>query len=142
MRIRNFFLIAIFVVLYTACASPTQETKPVQPQQLNQTQMMRLKQDAQAINATGSAAMAAPVQAGAGVKLNPPHGQPGHICEIPVGSPLPSTPAITPGNTTVAQPANLNTTAQVSGGSKPVRLNPPHGQPGHICEIPVGSPLP
>ncbi len=28
------------------------------------------------------------------VKLNPPHGQPGHRCEIPVGSPLNGTGAI------------------------------------------------
>lgn len=60
------------------------------------------------------------------VALNPPHGQPGHICEIPVGQPLP-----TSGNAT-------NTSSNDSGQ----RLNPPHGQPGHVCEIPVGQPLP
>ena len=142
MRFRNFYFFAITVVLLSACTSPSQEAKPVQPQQLNQAQIMRLQQDARAINATGPAAMTAPAQASAGVKLNPPHGQPGHICEIPVGSPLPSTPAITPVNTSAAPVASLNTPAQVSAGGKAVRLNPPHGEPGHICEIPVGSPLP
>ena len=63
------------------------------------------------------------------VALNPPHGEPGHICEIPVGQPLPD------GNvTTTITPNTSNNSAQ--------RLNPPHGQPGHICEIPVGQPLP
>src|SRR5690606_21418634 len=28
------------------------------------------------------------VQNASGVKLNPPHGEPGHRCEIPVGAPL------------------------------------------------------
>lgn len=56
------------------------------------------------------------------VALNPPHGQPGHICEIPVGQPLPT-----------------NTKASSNSEQS---LNPPHGQPGHVCEIPVGQPLP
>jgi len=59
--------------------------------------------------------------ADAKVALNPPHGQPGHVCEIPVGQPLP-----------------IN--SKVSNRGQ--RLNPPHGQPGHVCEIPIGQPLP
>jgi hypothetical protein len=84
-------------------------------------------------------------QTGSVVLLNPPHGQPGHICEIPVGSPLPTAgpvlkvadnPAVSPaGNPVPSEPLTAQT------GSV-VLLNPPHGQPGHICEIPVGSPLP
>lgn len=34
-----------------------------------------------------------------------------------------------------------NTAAPVMFGNKEVALNPPHGQPGHKCEIPVGAPL-
>lgn len=73
--------------------------------------------------------------------LNPPHGQPGHICEIPVGSPLPrSANNVQKANTAATNnPINTTTTPVVE---EPVALNPPHGQPGHICEIPVGSPLP
>jgi hypothetical protein len=75
-------------------------------------------------------------QAATGQRLNPPHGQPGHICEIPVGAPLPDNPGgSTAGGARTVQPAaTAPQTAQ--------RLNPPHGQPGHICEIPVGAPLP
>ncbi len=51
--------------------------------------------------------------------VNPPHGQPGHICEIPVGAPLP----------------------EQDNSQEEIVLNPPHGQPGHVCEIPVGEPL-
>ena len=83
----------------------------------------------------------APQAGGAG--LNPAHGQPGHRCEIPVGAPL-NTPAPS------AQPANapqvqMNPVqAPVSAPQQTVTapgMNPPHGEPGHRCEIPVGAPL-
>jgi len=82
----------------------------------------------------------APAAAGA---VNPPHGQPGHRCDIQVGAPL-NSPA---GNTAAAPvqqaqpavaPAPVATPA--SGGSG--RINPPHGQPGHDCAVAVGAPLP
>jgi hypothetical protein len=52
--------------------------------------------------------------------LNPPHGAPGHRCDLQIGAPLNSKPEI-------------KTTKQ--------GLNPPHGQPGHRCDIAVGAPL-
>lgn len=70
--------------------------------------------------------------------LNPPHGQPGHRCEIPVGAPLngnAGSPSATPvqGN----NPTQPNAApVKVADG-----LNPPHGQPGHRCDIKVGDPL-
>ena len=77
---------------------------------------------------------------------NPPHGQPGHRCDIPVGASLdnaPPKPAGTPSPVFQNDPASstpLNTqpsgTTQVAPGT-----NPPHGQPGHRCDIPVGAPL-
>lgn len=89
-------------------------------------------------------------------KLNPPHGQPGHLCEIPVGSPLPKSaaaaapsnaPAPNPTITTLPAPVtipagNIKATqpaAAPANGS--VKLNPPHGQPGHDCTVAVGAPL-
>lgn len=98
------------------------------------------------------------------VVLNPPHGEPGHICEIPVGSPLngpivAETPAATPAPAQVEAPRTyssmaptienarrLNTgqasrNAAPQTGGKPA-LNPPHGQPWHRCDIAVGAPLP
>jgi hypothetical protein len=97
------------------------------------------------------------------VTINPPHGQPGHRCDIPVGAPLNSAPQNTTPQITTTQPSTSvpniannptaptlenaqrinssqprsTTTTQNSG-----RINPPHGQPGHRCDIPVGSPLP
>jgi hypothetical protein len=81
--------------------------------------------------------------------VNPPHGEPGHRCDINVGAPLDSkpnqiqtptvtstptvnaAPSITP--TVIQQPAPV--TASVPG------MNPAHGQPGHRCDIAVGAPL-
>lgn len=71
------------------------------------------------------------------VKLNPAHGQPGHRCEIPVGSPLPgavSAPSLTSVINSSAAPSAI----PVQSNAKP---NPKHGEPGHRCDIPVGAPL-
>lgn len=64
---------------------------------------------------------ATPAKASGDVTLNPPHGQPGHSCAIPVGQPLTK---------------NNNATPTNNGN-----VNPPHGQPGHRCDIAVGAPL-
>ncbi len=86
--------------------------------------------------------------------MNPPHGQPGHRCDIAVGAPLNSKPAqkTQPQTTQVvnSKPAekpvmkiNSNTTSTtVVGSSTPPGMNPPHGQEGHRCDIAVGAPLP
>lgn len=99
------------------------------------------------------------------VKLNPPHGEPGHRCDIAVGAPLDSPapnktqptakPSVTPVPSTT-NTATLPSTGRVGPtienlknfrpsppvNSSTVSINPPHGQPGHRCDIPVGSPLP
>lgn len=87
--------------------------------------------------------------------MNPPHGQPGHRCEIAVGAPLNSKPVqqtkpqtVTPvvNTKTVEQPVmNVNSkssSATIVGSSTPPGMNPPHGQEGHRCDIAVGAPLP
>lgn len=79
--------------------------------------------------------------------LNPEHGQPGHRCDLSVGAPLTSKPvAITqqiqpvptskpqPVTTNIPQPATTKTTTAPG-------MNPPHGEPGHRCDISVGTPL-
>lgn len=83
--------------------------------------------------------------------LNPPHGEPGHVCEIPVGSPLDGSAAPAPTmapapasaipTQTLTIPAN-NSGAPASGSSMSGKPNPPHGEPGHVCELAVGEILP
>lgn len=84
--------------------------------------------------------------------MNPPHGQPKHRCDIPVGAPLNSPVA----KTTTAPKTTVVTTPAVASGSNvpallattpeatptPEGMNPPHGQPKHRCDIAVGAPLP
>ena len=82
---------------------------------------------------------------------NPPHGQPGHRCDLAVGAPLngAAAPSVTipgnqPTNNISIQPSPAKTTtvpmpANTSGNG--VKLNPPHGQPGHDCSVQVGQPL-
>ncbi|MCJ8152596.1 hypothetical protein MKJ01_02325 [Chryseobacterium sp. SSA4.19] len=92
--------------------------------------------------------------------MNPPHGQPGHRCDIPVGQPLNSAPAqnqqgpqnaavnVNQGQTIQIDPNSLQPgkfTVDNNGQAKTLKtakgMNPPHGEPGHRCDIPVGQPL-
>lgn len=72
--------------------------------------------------------------------MNPPHGQPGHRCDIAVGSPLNSKPATTATKVSTQQPQvtmkEIPNTQKTAPG-----MNPPHGEPGHRCDIAVGAPL-
>lgn len=101
---------------------------------------------------------ATPVAATSAPGMNPPHGQPGHRCDIAVGQPLTSAPPAPTGKAqNVAVNAGQTQTIQIDPNSlKPGKfsvdnkgkavqtapgMNPPHGQPGHRCDIPVGQPL-
>lgn len=83
------------------------------------------------------------VQTATAPGMNPPHGQPGHRCDISVGAPLNSKPAPAPPTTVSTTPQQpqvtmkeIATTTKTAPG-----MNPPHGEPGHRCEIAVGAPL-
>jgi hypothetical protein len=80
--------------------------------------------------------------------LNPPHGQPGHRCDIAVGSPLDGPTGGGDNISPVFQesPVQIQTQPAVQPATQPAatgsgRINPPHGQPGHRCDISVGAPL-
>ncbi|MEJ7610714.1 MAG: hypothetical protein WKF88_05980 [Ferruginibacter sp.] len=76
--------------------------------------------------------------------INPTHGQPGHRCDISVGAPL-NSPAAKPQSNitqmTKPAPANQITTTQAAPTPTAPGMNPPHGQPGHRCDISAGAPL-
>ncbi|MGG5209084.1 hypothetical protein ACQWU4_09045 [Chryseobacterium sp. MIQD13] len=92
------------------------------------------------------------ITAAPGIK-NPPHGQPGHRCDIPVGQPLNVSPAAiqtapgqNPNNAIKIDPNSMSPgKVVIDNNGKQVKtppgMNPPHGQPGHRCDIPVGQPL-
>lgn len=80
------------------------------------------------------------------VGMNPPHGQPGHRCDIAVGAPLNSLPNKSiPNQTATGSVSNSPMPAIVQTNTAAVvtkpGMNPPHGQAGHRCDIAVGSPL-
>jgi hypothetical protein len=64
--------------------------------------------------------------------VNPPHGQPGHRCDMPVGASL-------KGVSSNNQP-EMNTSPIRIRQDQPTK-NPPHGGPFHDCSIPVGADL-
>ena len=172
-KINKYFILISAVVLGTmiSCSPAQKETKSTSPvQQQNQVPQTMLKADTSATISLGTETVPvtsttnepAVVNANATPpELNPPHGQPFHRCDIPVGSPL---NAAAPTKSVSAQPApQINRTGMaptlenaarlnnpqannpnsptVANANKP-KLNPPHGQPFHRCDIAVGSPLP
>lgn len=79
---------------------------------------------------------------------NPPHGKPGHRCDIAVGAPLNSpstgkTQATPQQNQQISiNPAEMKTSVAPATKQKTAPgMNPPHGEPGHRCDIAVGAPL-
>lgn len=90
-----------------------------------------------AIDKNGKAVKTAP-------GMNPPHGQPGHRCDIPVGEPLSSKPAASPSQNNISvqtpQPTPAPQPVVANTGPKPA-TNPAHGQPWHDCTKAVGAPL-
>lgn len=182
-KMNKYFIFISAVVLGTmvSCSPAQKESKPVAVEQQNQVQQTMISADTSAAISSVPATVPVTVTTNqpAAVnatntppELNPPHGQPFHRCDIPVGSPLSAAapaksatvqtaPQINrtgtaptlenaarlnnpqtnnPNSPTVANANNPNSPA-VANATKP-KLNPPHGQPFHRCEIPVGSPLP
>jgi len=168
-KMNKYIILIATVVLGTmiSCSPAQKESKPAAVQQQNQVPQTILKADTSAtissvpvtVPATATTNQPATVNAATTPpELNPPHGQPYHRCDIPVGSPLntaaPAKPVPQINRTGTAptlenaarlnNPQTNNPTAPtvVTASGTPPKLNPPHGQPFHRCEIPVGSPLP
>lgn len=161
---KKYFILfsAAALAVLVSCSPAKKESNSEAVQQLKQVQQTTLPADTSAaISAVPAAATtnqpAATQTASTPPELNPPHGQPYHRCDIPVGSPLntpaPAKPAVNRTGTspTLANAARLNNTTQVVNPTAPTvanatsakpKLNPPHGQPYHRCDIAVGSPLP
>ncbi|WP_269222636.1 hypothetical protein [Flavobacterium sp. IMCC34518] len=119
-----------------------QQNQTLKTPQPNQSQSLYPAPSAQNTT-TQTQTVTAPVTVAKG--MNPSHGQPGHRCDIPVGAPLnspvattnPSTTQVTSKPTVTVMPSTTSATTTPT----PKGMNPPHGQPGHRCDIPVGSPL-
>ena len=155
MTIKTFSAALLLAFAFTACqsdapqqsATPTEATPAATPDASTQTMTTpevapSMSANPGTISASPQMAAPAPAPAGGSGKVNPPHGQPGHVCGTPVGSPLDGSAGATakqaqPAAKQVTVPAPTGAQATVAPGT-----NPPHGQPGHVCGSPVGSPLP
>jgi len=93
-----------------------------------------------ASNTSNQVASPTPLNSGPMPEFNPPHGQPWHRCEIPVGAPLNPNPSNGNANQLAATTPQTPNPVAANNTVRP-KLNPPHGEPFHRCEIPVGAPL-
>ena len=134
-----FFSFAIIFPLMFSCKekeTPATETSTVPTELSVEQKKQMLNQVAPASSSSSS------VQ---GVTLNPPHGQPGHRCDVEVGAPL--NVASSNSNPMQQSPIKVNNTAPIKNSpmatpsSGTGGINPPHGQPGHRCDVKVGDPL-
>jgi hypothetical protein len=131
------------IVPFTQVAIP-QQNQAVATPQANQNQSIMYQNNGSQYSTTQNTTttvqtVAAPVKVAKG--MNPSHGQPGHRCDIAVGAPLNS--PIATAKTTTPQIVS-NTSVSVPSATvtpTPKGMNPPHGQPGHRCDIAVGAPL-
>ena len=149
------FFIALSVVALIGCKNNPQEITVAEDAMAN-TQLAEEQRDkTKDANpfAQGTALSTPATSQGGGVTLNPPHGQPGHRCDIPVGAPLNSKPAAATTAAPAQQPQVVQQQVvidpqqaqQHTGTTEPGfsgKPNPPHGQPGHRCDIAVGATLP
>ena len=161
---KQLILASILVsILFVSCKKD-EEVKPVEESQqkaqpfsgeawLRQRVGNQGQVQQQPVQQTAQQSTATPTKTAPG--MNPPHGQPGHRCEIPVGAPLNSKPAANKQQQTTTQVVNQkpaekpvmnvnsnNGAATIVGTTTPPGMNPPHGQEGHRCDVAVGAPLP
>lgn len=114
----NVMLLALGMFFFVSCKEKSEDTNPI----------------------TGEAETEATTKAEeTALKVNPEHGLPGHRCDLPVGAPL----TASAGSTPTPEPTSQLPSTSVS----PIRVdqtpsvNPPHGEPGHDCSVPVGAKL-
>lgn len=132
MAIRIFILAIFFGLSLASCKNDTEATTGT-----TEPGMETITPEAQTPGATVS-------------NPNPPHGEPGHRCDIPVGASLdtpmpegytppaaqqPTSPVMQQPTSPVIQQQSAPSTAGVKNP------NPPHGEPGHRCDIAVGASL-
>lgn len=148
------FSLALMALLFASCQNSTDDNDlSDDATTTTETSAAPATTEPVTLNPVGDEALnAVPAPAPAGgnaegkVALNPEHGLPGHRCDIPVGAPLnspagaaPAAPAINAAPAMAPQPSAAPAVSQPAAGGG--RVNPPHGQPGHDCAVPVGAPL-
>lgn len=136
---KRFYFIPLFMtgLLFVACQNnEKQEAAAEADGAVPEMTLEQKKQQLQSVTPSSSKSNAGSMSG----NINPPHGQPGHRCDVPVGAPL-------DGGAAKKQPIKVSPTTTPAGSSNTSptaspTINPPHGQPGHRCDVKVGDPLP
>lgn len=149
------YTIAVAAIAFAACS---EESAEADNQVVNGPGAVQTSNQAKPLEPAAQLGNPSNAQATSTAQPNPAHGQPGHRCDIGVGIPLDApagtglqqnpAPAnggdftINTGDASVQQvtPPAGGAPAGATGGS--LKVNPPHGQPGHVCGVDVGAPLP
>lgn len=138
MKLKGIYSAALAILLLAGCANDSNE-------KTSDESAAASRVDSILGNTSSNGAPSTATSSG-NVKLNPPHGEPGHRCELAVGAPLNSAgdqPEInivenpSPPMQQAATPQPTESAANMLAKG----LNPPHGAPGHDCAISVGQPL-
>jgi hypothetical protein len=155
-KMNKIITIAIAICFFTSCANkePEQDTslyvkdtvKAVEPisspaQNILSTDTAVSQLPGQATVTQMPAQAVSQATATTAPGMNPPHGQPGHRCDISVGAPLNSAPTKPATTTTAPVVTQTSTPATTAKTVTAPGMNPPHGEPGHRCDISVGAPL-
>ena len=149
MKFKTLSLLLMLACTWAACKNDAAQSDTTQSEQ---TPVQATPEAAGTIPGTGpdvAFQAPAPENAAAGQTAttgmkNPAHGQPGHVCGIPVGAALDGTAATPATSTPAAQPAAAPKPATAPSGVTTAAApgtNPAHGQPGHRCDISVGAAL-
>ncbi|HEX8577314.1 MAG TPA: hypothetical protein VF677_13550 [Flavobacterium sp.] len=133
-----------FFVLFILCSSCKKELEPQESSVIPDAIKGTNNPATASAAAQNQAATTQNIQAVNGT--NPPHGQPGHRCDIAAGAPLSGTTVTQPARQQNPDPAMQQMKVNVPAATAqntvtPKGMNPPHGQPGHRCDVSVGSPL-
>jgi hypothetical protein len=137
MKLTNFIFTILLFQAIVGCNNSSEEADATIPE----TSTTPAAAPATAV-ATDTIESPSVVPATAKAAPNPPHGQPGHRCDIAVGAPLDSKPTQPNINTTPTQPVTVAPVPVPSAATTVAAgVNPAHGQPNHRCDIAVGAPL-
>ena len=135
----NLFVLFLVTLIMSSCSNPSPDIDKTLPviKPIETSVTLESEAPATIIEATNPLPQIAPANS---VALNPPHGEPGHDCNIAVGSPLKGAAnSLNAAPVMPVMPSALNPVNNISTSG--IRLNPPHGEPGHDCNVQVGQPL-
>ncbi len=145
-------LIIVFSVLISSCKNENEPSKSSTTRVIPFTEVGNQMRNEAAAKNSAQPNQTVSTNASVGTKegMNPPHGQVGHRCDLPVGAPLNSKAVPSKSSSKITSTPQMTVTPSTTTATAttppttptPEGMNPPHGQEGHRCDIAVGAALP